>query len=202
MNEISKLMLSVEELQLVTDSSFILTKLSIINKASQLLGTHAAFTQEYIKAFNLPEVIKKSSPKIAKGENYLKLPWLMLDYPRIFNKENIFAIRTMFWWGNFFSCTLHISGHYKKQYAATVIANLPALAQQRFYICISNDEWQHHFETTNYAPLHTMSETAAAKLILEKNFVKIACKFPLQQWPQMPVLLQQAFVTLMLLCKN
>ena len=54
--------------------------------------------------------IVQSTPKIAKGENYLQLPYVLLDYPRCFDKENIFAIRTMFWWGNFFSITLHLSG--------------------------------------------------------------------------------------------
>jgi hypothetical protein len=108
----------------------------------------------------------------------------------------------MFWWGHFFSCTLHISGDYKKLFASAIKANLHTLPQQQFYICVSNDEWQHHFEATNYAPLHTMSANAAAALIEEKKFVKIACNFPLQQWQQMPLLLQQAFVQLLLLCKN
>lgn len=202
MNENSKLMLSAEELQLVADTRFILTKHSIIAKANNLLGTHAAFALQYVSTSNLPLGIPQSSPKIAKGENYLQLPWLMLDYPRLFDKENIFAIRTMFWWGNFFSCTLHISGHFKKLLAPAVMANLHTLEQQPFYICVSDDEWQHHFKTTNYIPLHTLTATATAKIIAEKKFVKIACKFPLQQWQQMPVLLQQAFVTLMLLCKN
>ena len=34
--------------------------------------------------------------------------------PAVFSKENIFAIRTMFWWGNFFSISLHVSGKYFK----------------------------------------------------------------------------------------
>ena len=62
-----------------------------------------------------------SSPKISKGENYKGLPWLVLDYPRYFNKEDIFAIRTLFWWGNFFSITLHISGKYKMRYEKKII---------------------------------------------------------------------------------
>lgn len=202
MNAISKLMLSAEELQLVADTGFILTKHSIMAKANNLLGAHAAFAQQHTAAVNLPKAIKETSPKIAKGENYLQLPWLLLDYPRLFNKENIFAIRTMFWWGNFFSCTLQLGGIYKKQFEAAVAKNICNLPQQSFFICINEDEWQHYFEATNYVPLHTLNGTDIEKSIAEKTFIKIACRFPLQQWQQMPQLLQQSFITLLKLVED
>ena len=50
----------------------------------------------------LPVEFFDVSPKISRGEQYLGLPYVMLDYPRIFSKENVFAIRTFFWWGNYF----------------------------------------------------------------------------------------------------
>ncbi len=34
----------------------------------------------------------------------------MLDYPRAFGRDSIFACRTFFWWGRFFSLTLHLAG--------------------------------------------------------------------------------------------
>lgn len=202
MNAISKLTLSAEELQLVSNTDFILTKHRIIAKANNLLGEQAAFAQQYTAVVNLPEAVKQTSPKIAKGENYLQLPWLLLDYPRLFDKGNIFAIRTMFWWGNFFSCTLQLGGIYKKQFEIAVAKNICNLPQQLFFICINEDEWQHHFETTNYAPLHSIGTAAAQKIITEKKFIKIACRFSLQQWQQMPQLLQQSFITLLKLVEN
>jgi len=36
------------------------------------------------------------APKISKGENYEGLPWVILDFPRYFDKENVFAIRCFF----------------------------------------------------------------------------------------------------------
>ncbi len=202
MNEVSKLTLSAEELQLVTDTGFILTKHTILSKVNLLLGSHAAFTQQNITLLNLPVQVTQQSPKIAKGENYLQLPWLMLDYPRLFDKETVFAVRTMFWWGNFFSCTLHISGKYKDHFATTVAANIHTLPQQSFFICVGEDEWQHHFEADNYTALNTITTAYIEKIINEKKFIKIACRFNLQQWAQMPLLLQQSFITLVNLLKN
>ena len=70
------------------------------------------------RGFNLPEEVLIQSPKISRGENYNGLPYVMLDYPRCFGKEDVFAMRTMFWWGNFFSITWHLKGKYSKEYIA------------------------------------------------------------------------------------
>ena len=71
----------------------------------------------------MPEVIKTSTPKISKGENYKDLPYVMLDYPRCFQKEKTIAIRTFFWWGNFFSINLQLSGEYKEQALPSLQSN-------------------------------------------------------------------------------
>ena len=60
-------------------------------------------------------------PKISKGEKYKGLPWVMLDYPRIFGKEDIMAIGTRFWWGHYFSVTLHLKGGYLRTYLPVIL---------------------------------------------------------------------------------
>ena len=47
----------------------------------------------------------------------------MLDYPALFKKDEIFALRTMFWWGNFMSITLLLSGGYKETFATVIEEN-------------------------------------------------------------------------------
>ena len=59
--------------------------------------------------------LEPASAKISKGEN-MGLPWVMLDYPRLFGQEDVLAIRTMFWWGHCFSVTLHLKGRYYGAY--------------------------------------------------------------------------------------
>src|SRR6185369_14445953 len=108
----AKIRLSQKELELVSNTEWILTKNEVITKAKLLLGS---VLDEQIKWLShhkliLPSEIKESSPKISKGENYRGLPYMVLDHPRRFDKEDVFAIRTLFWWGNFFSTTLQLSG--------------------------------------------------------------------------------------------
>src|SRR5689334_6032402 len=113
----TKIMLSQKEMELVTRADWILTKNGIIKKVKQLFEELQEKQTEELKAHRseLPAAVFSFSPKISKGENYQGLPYLVLDHPRIFEKENILAVRTLFWWGNFFSTTLHVAGEYKKK---------------------------------------------------------------------------------------
>ena len=194
MIEFSKLTLSDEEQLLVNNSEWILTKRIIIDKVNQLMGTLSEKQKQVIEKEKaaLPLAVVQSTPKISRGENYLQLPYMILDYPRCFDGENIFAIRTMFWWGNFFSITLQLSGIYKKLYEQKIVTNIDSLNKD-FFICVNESQWHQHFEKSNYIPLKQFTADAFAKNILNKSFIKIAIQYPLQSWNELAVLLDNSF---------
>src|SRR5215467_7358592 len=112
MDNETKIHLSSFEMELVNNADWILTKNNILRKVQSMLEQVQNNTVDYSKLYPqlFPTEVKAISPKISRGENYGGLPWMMLDFPRFFAKEdlprsgaNIFAIRNMFWWGNFFS---------------------------------------------------------------------------------------------------
>ena len=203
MSKFSKLMLSDDELQLVTNTNWILTKRRVMEKIDQLLGSVAENQKLVIKNEKdwLPAEVVKSEPKIAKGENYLQLPYMLLDYPRCFDAENIFAVRTMFWWGNFFSVTLHLSGKYKEAFQQKIINNIEA-APPDIFICINENQWQHHFEADNYIAAKQFPRAALLDEINKKQFIKLAIKFPLQPWVDLPALLDGSFLEIIKLLKH
>lgn len=177
----TKIRLSLKEMELVSNADWILTKNEILKKAKHLLETVLEEQLKVIPFFkNLPAEIIKPSPKISKGENYKGLPYLVLDYPRLFNNENIFAIRTMFWWGNFFSATFQLSGQYKKNYELALSSSWSPLRD--FYCCINDDPWEHHFEKDNYVAIGELSEPAFKKIVAERSFIKIARQHSLHEW--------------------
>jgi hypothetical protein len=104
MNDAIKLSLSADELELVCNKDWILTKKMVVDKVYLLLGGLSQQMQDYIESNQLllPAVVTQSSPKISKGENYLGLPYVMLDYPRYFKSNDTLAIRTFFLVGEFF----------------------------------------------------------------------------------------------------
>ena len=180
----TKIRLSPEEGALVISADWILTKNSVIQKTIKLLASLQAQQEILLLTYKgiLPGEIINSSPKISKGENYKGLPYLVLDYPRYFNKEDTFAIRMFFWWGNFFSGTLHLSGIYKRMYEEKIIQSFETLKTEGFSICINEDQWEHHFEITNYLPLHSLTSYQFEEMINRKPFIKLSKKISLEQW--------------------
>lgn len=172
----SKIRLSPSEAALISNAEIILTKNSIIQKTVALL----AQLQESL----VNESLFHSSPgpKISKGENYLGLPYVVLDYPRISNGSDLLFIRSMFWWGNFFSSTLQVAGRYKEQNLSTLMSSFDALVLQDYYIGINEDPWQHHFEPSNYKKLSAVSKKEFAFLLEQQPHIKIAARWSLSSW--------------------
>ncbi len=177
--------LNSEELEIFTNPVFFQRKNKITNTVIVLLEKlnhqleNDLLIAQVVTAFNLPP----TRGKISKGENYLGYPWQILDYPRVFQKENVFAFRTLCWWGNFYSCTLHIGGSYYKNHFDSITENLHLLKDHPVYICINDKQWDHHHEENNYRLLNEVlnDNNLLNKVLSENDFLKLSCKFPLDQ---------------------
>lgn len=178
----SKIHLSEAELNLACNAGIILTKNTIIEKTIALFQTlqeamtagkqNNAFTN---KVFSIP-------PKISKGENYLGLPYVVLDYPRLSGGGDLCFIRTMFWWGNFFSSTLQLSGVYKKDHLNEIVSSYQLLSGENYFVGTGSDPWHHHFEETNYRKIDSLAKETFSTIVHEKPHIKIAAKWPLKEW--------------------
>ena len=198
----AKVQLSKEEMALVSDPGWILTKNSIMARAVELMaGLSERLTPDLDKlrhwmvtqsAGFIPPA-NWDTPKISKGENYLGLPYVMLDYPRLFTREHVLAIRTMFWWGHYFSVTLHLKGRYKEMFLPVIERRTQELADAGFHISISEDEWRHELTVENYRPL---SEAASYKLQAASEghpFLKLSATCGLDKWNDAPEVLMGLF---------
>ncbi len=190
----SKLQLSQTETDLVRNTDWILTKHEIIKKVYELLGELYLFQQNEVshneKVF--PENAIKRSGKISKGDNYRGLPYVILDYPASFEKENLFIVRTMFWWGNFFSVTLHLSGQNIERIKQDPKELFAFLQQHNFFVCVNEEEWQHHFEENNYVPVTGLSQKDLEKFY-ECKFLKVAKKISLNEIDNVHSFLTETF---------
>ena len=195
----TNLMLSAEEQFLVNKTDWILMKRDILGKVVSLLSSFSVTVEPVFKGGKdfLPEEILRSEPRISKGENYLGLPYVLLDHPKYFDKENIFTIRTLFWWGNFFSITLHLSGSFTKRFQGPFLRNTALLQKEGLFFCIGDDQWQHHFDTSNYLTATELDREELNQLLVQRSFIKVARKFSLTEWNVMPVLLERSFSELL-----
>lgn len=204
MNTDTKITLSAKELDLVCNIDWILTKHTIIQKVFTLFGMEVAKMQQIV-AVQLPSlarIINEHDPKITKGENYEKLPYVILDYPRCFQKEKTLAIRTMFWWGHFFSIHLQLTGSHKSVAIPALRKHFRTLKNGGYAIGIGEDPWEHHFGAANYLPLQNCSEEKFIAIIEGGSFVKIGKMLPLSQWDSVTTFIEDAFWELTELLKD
>ena len=179
----SKINFSHDEVNLINNQDFFKQKTIITKKMVSLFNElNDDIYKIKNRKDNLPEPVKTISGKISKGENYLGLPYLVLDNPRVFSNKNIFAFRTMFWWGNYFSFTFHLSGNYLDNYKKNIYRNCETLKGKEILICIHSEQWVHHLEKENYESIDSIDRKAIKKLIEEKGFLKLSRKLDLKKW--------------------
>jgi len=183
----AKIRLSEEEQLLVCNGDWILTKNRVLDAVSSFLADLQAEQARWLRdqAPGFPPSILTIPAKVSKGEQYLGLPYRVLDYPRLFSSADIFAVRTFFWWGHYFNVTLQLAGHWKKQTEASLIAALADIKEENLYICTGTDPWQHHFTDDYYQPVRSLNSAEWEKIILEQAFIKLSCRQELSDWEQM-----------------
>lgn len=188
MVEATKITLSNKELELVCNTDWIFTKHTIIQKVMQLFGDLVPVLENEfaLAGESLPKEIFINRAKISKGENYQLLPYVMLDYPRFFSKTESFAVRTFFWWGNFFSVTLQLSGKYQEAFQSHLSDSFDFLKQNNYSVCINETPWQHDFGINNYLPATDLNKEEFTAILNRKPFIKLAKRIPLQLWETVP----------------
>jgi hypothetical protein len=183
--------LSDYERTLMADAELMRTKNRVIEKVVEMFEHVYEFYQPIAEQY-LPQTLPQFAGKISKGEKYEGLPYVVLDYPRLFSRDNIFAIRSLFWWGNYMSVTLHVSGSYQEELAEIISTNITAGKLSTWHIQYSGDPWQHAVADP-YQPVNNQANYQLA----EAPFIKLAKKIPLAEWDVIDKLFIQSFSSLL-----
>ena len=201
MNE-AKIQLSPEEAELAANAEIILTKNAVMKKLQAMMATLQEPHQEVIRRSPyLPEEARNTSPKISRGENYLGLPWLVLDQPRFFQLHHSFAIRILFWWGRSFIITLHLSGRFKQEFEERIFERLDDWAAAGYHFCIHEDQWVHHLGDDNYVSLTGADKKELMGMNATRSFLKLAKKIELDGINGILPVLQEEYKNLLGLLK-
>ncbi|TVR77284.1 MAG: hypothetical protein EA412_11635 [Chitinophagaceae bacterium] len=128
----------------------------------------------------MPEKTDIKSGKLSRGENLNRLPYRILDFPRLFSNDQFFAFRYLFWWGNHFECTFisddtAINKHIIKALQTMDISNL------------------YCFHGKGILKMDISDKSAHFKLFSETNFeekapttLRLSCFYDLSEWSKIP----------------
>ena len=203
MAQVTKITFSEAELDAILQPDFFYVKHAATGKLMELLSeTERSLRTIVLSAGWLEEFTDTISPKIFRGENYRQLPYIVLDYPRKFSTESIFAFRTMFWWGKEFSFTLHLQGKAWEHFRNISKEKFNLLANCGFYISVNDSPWQYYFEADNYAALDELiKDDENLARLLSKNFIKLSRKIPVSEFQQVPLFAAETFSRLLKILK-
>lgn len=184
--------LTPDESSLVNNSEWLLAKHRIIDKIYALFGDLNEHYNKTLTAYSdrLPAEINSISPKIYKGEKYRMLPYVMMDQPRLFKQHEAFAIRSFFWWGNHFSIHLLLGGQYASQFGPRIQQRIFSGQLKEWYLGVSAEPWEHHFETDNYKTVSLIKEWP------QGNYLKLGKWLPLSAWPVAKTFFEDAYLEL------
>lgn len=181
------MMLDKQELQYLLDQDFLRKKQLISQKLIQRLADLQIVLRDFLanSAFAFPETIDLRTGKISRGERYQDLPYYILDFPRLIQRDDVFSLRTMCWWGHEFSCTLHLQGKSKEKYQAILFENRDLLRARSLYFCLGDSPWEYHFEQDNYELADKLSDAKLRQLIEKKEFIKISRRLEISRYAQL-----------------
>lgn len=167
------------EHKMLANKEFLLTKITIIKKVSKQFSLLQGGLENIVISEGLDQKLPVNirDKKISKGENYKGLPFVILDFPQSFSKENIFTYRTMFWWGNFFSFTLFLKGSPLHTNLHLLKENLLQSEDKELFISTGNALWEYHYLENNFRKFNELAENDLER-ILDKPFLKLSYKMP------------------------
>ncbi len=194
-------MLDDEDLAILADTRFLLAKRQVSEKTQLVMAAAGKSLVATARRHShlLPNGAVKAR-KVAKGENYRGLPYFMLDCPAVFERHSVFAFRVFCWWGNFFSCTLHLQGRFLDERRKNLSANRQSLVENSFSVGVADSPWEHHFGPDNYCPAAELDEQTLMAMLADKPFVKLARQLPLSAHLQLGAFACATLETLLQAC--
>ncbi len=176
-------MLTKQEFELIQDETIIQLKSASLLKIKLLLqGLEKALLEINLESYwQMQFGEQPRTAKISRGENYLGLPYLILDYPAAFSTTSTAAFRSLFWWGNFFSFTLHLQGDALEKVRNKLIQHTDKIQSSNFYICVNESPWQYHYNSSNYLLCKELNQLELEKKLNSCDFLKLSTKISLAE---------------------
>lgn len=169
-----------EEMALLADQHFFRAKAKIMEKVRHsLMATHAVLKEEVASAALVtPPDFNPANCHFVKGEHLELFPYQYLDFPKHFHASNVFAFRTLFWWGHHVVCALLLEGEGIKQHKLRIVDRFHQLAGQGLELSLAPTLWEWNRGEGYTLPITHDRKAQIAAVLAERSFLKIVRFLP------------------------
>jgi hypothetical protein len=168
---------SEAEFEAIQNHSFFKVKAAAIEKVEQQFAEIAKEMEVTYSQYapSISYAPNEVFSKISRGENLQQLPFLILDLPKHFTKEEVFSFRLLFWWGKGFTLFLHLKNDELQQILEMVLIHSSQLVELNAKLSTNGDEWSHDIDSESYQTLTNFNSSQGI------DFVKFAWFLPFSQ---------------------
>ncbi len=195
---------SVQEQALMKDAGMLLLKRQCIEKIILKFSFIEASLTRALNDFGdsiLPEGAFLKAGKISRGENYKGLPYVVLDYPRLLTRTNVLNIRLLFWWGHYFTMSLHLAGDVWESNKNRIIGALVREEFGGFYVQYEGSAWENDLSLPFFNE-SSMLEKNNFDALLKSSFIKIVNRLAIDEVEQLENFSLTTFEKFIPLLKN
>ncbi|MFQ5691414.1 MAG: hypothetical protein ACE5IM_00020 [Nitrospinota bacterium] len=133
-----------DERALIADKVFFEKKRAVSEKIRSVFSQVRDGLARHMKPdrYLAPEGVDFTKGKLSGGEHHYDLPYIFLDFPRRFSRTDIFAYRSLFWWGHHFLLTLILAGDLLPEFRRRAFSGWDRLAERGDWIAVTPDPWE------------------------------------------------------------
>ena len=172
----STIKLTKKEFDFISSKEYPITKRAVIQKFCQRFDEMGMlFRQKLVsKNIKLSAELAEADFKTTRGENYQSLPYVVLDYPKIKEKEFTLLCRTHFWWGKYISLSVMFKAD---EFELKNFANkLKNSIYKKIKLYNGKDIWQQDLSDTHFIKLYKFSEAELYATMQTQLYVKLSVK--------------------------
>jgi hypothetical protein len=167
--------LTKHELDFASTVEYPLIKQNVVHKVGLLMDDTG---QKLNRLFRENHLIDLAQHKITRGERYKEMPYVVMDFPQIKGPDFNIVLRTMFWWGHYFTCNLIIK---------TSLLDLEKTAKnirklKKTKILTGSNLWEQELETDDYKKVSDLSKKEILRLLEDSEYLKLSGKISLREY--------------------
>lgn len=167
--------LTDQERRLLQDTTFFPSKAAIAEKVKHwLMELRDALSREMETGrFLMPDGTDVRQGQLVKGEHLLDFPYHYLDCPKYFSQGEMFAYRTLVWWGHDVVFALILQGHHLERYKANLLAAYDQLADRELSLLMTDTPWEWRRDDTYLLPLRLDNRAVVEGALAGRPFLKL-----------------------------
>lgn len=165
-----------DELRLIADDHYFKQKACIMKKVRVLLDAlHLALQEELAPVTLLaPATFDGRRFQFVKGEHLEDFPYQYLDFPKHFDGDEKFTVRSLFWWGHHFVFALIVEGGAILRYKQNLMNRYHQVAGNNLHLSLSASPWEWKMGEGYTLPLTHDRKSEVAAVLSGRRFFKIA----------------------------